>query len=156
MHIQKAPFISPNSPKAQQSHKRRGRLFWSKAIKEFEESPLSLKDFCAERTLAVSTFHGWHRRLFPDKSLTQNSQRKQIQNQRQFLPVCVTSPEIPSQEVKNSVSSVLESPVSSLPNSSGLALFLNEHLKVSIDRDFHGPTLQRLVQICSPTGPETC
>ena len=72
MQIKTAAFIGGNAPKDYQSHKRRGQCFWRKVIKEFNESPLSLKAFCSERTLAVSTFQGWRRRLPSAKALSQN------------------------------------------------------------------------------------
>lgn len=156
MHIKTAAFIGGNAPKAYQSHKRRGQSFWRKVIKEFDESPLSLKDFCSERTLAVSTFQGWRRRLSSAKELTQKPQQKKERSQSHFLPVYVTSPERAPQEGKTSLSSVLGSPASSLLNSSGLVLFLNENLKLSIEKGFHEPTLQRLVQLFSSKGAELC
>ena len=156
MHIKTAAFIGGNAPKVYQSHKRRGQCFWRKVIKEFNESPLSLKDFCSERTLAVSTFQGWRRRLSSAKALTQKPRQEKERSQSHFLPVYVTSPERAPQEGKASLSSVLGSSTRSLPNSSGLVLFLNEDLKLSIDEGFHEPTLQRLVQLFSSKGAELC
>ena len=42
---------------------RRPRFEWKKLIKEFEESSCSVMEFCAQHDLAVSTFHGWQKRL---------------------------------------------------------------------------------------------
>ncbi len=39
---------------------------------------------------------------------------------------------------------------------SGLIILLNGSLKVSIDKEFHGPTLQRFVQLFSSKSPSTC
>lgn len=140
------------STKKKQSHKRRGMSFWRKIINEFDNRSLPLKDFCAERELAISTFRGWHRRLLPAKAVTQKPQKKKPQNQSQFLPVYVTSPESGPQESN----SVLGSSVSSLSEPSGLSLYLNESLKISINKEFHEPTLHRLVHMFPPKESATC
>ena len=129
-----------------QSHKRRGKTFWVKTLNDFEHSPLSLQDFCAERGLAVSTFHGWRRRLSAAKETPQKIMKEASKTQPQFLPVYVTSPERPPAKSGQ--------PDMSLP--SGLSIQINDGLKISIDKNFHVVTLQRLLKIFSSGVPSAC
>ena len=151
-----------SSSKVKKSHKRRGKRFWLKIINEFEGNPLSLHAFCFERGLAVSTFYGWCRRLNLTKLPPEEPQRKTVKLLPKFLPIYVKSPETVSQdlktpkETKEAVPSqilteekVIKSSDLCLATSSGLSLQLNNGLKITIDKDFHGPTLQRLVHIFS-------
>ena len=43
--------------------KRRGESFWRRALTAQDHSGLSQLEFCRRNGLAVSTFHGWRRRL---------------------------------------------------------------------------------------------
>ena len=141
-------------------HKRRGKRFWIKILGEFEQSPLSMQDFCAQRGLAISTFHGWRRRLPASEEASQKVVTEASKPQPQFLPVYMTSPETPLEKNKqtkrlldpqtlrnkgrkNSLDYLSES-------SSGLRLHFNEGLKISIDKNFHEPTLERLVDLFHP------
>ena len=45
---------------------RRSRFEWEQLIKEFGESSCSVMEFCSQHDLAVSTFHGWQKRLRSD------------------------------------------------------------------------------------------
>ncbi len=92
------------STKKQQSHKRRGKSFWIKGVNDCEVSPLSVQIFCAERGLAVSTFHGWRRRLSAAKALPRKSPKVVSNPQPPFLPVYVTSPETPLEKNKQAKS----------------------------------------------------
>ena len=153
------------STKKKQSHKRRGKSFWIKAVKDCEVSPLSVQNFCAERGLAVSTFHGWRRRLSA-KALHRKSPKAVSKPQPQFLPVYVTSPETPLEKNKQTKRLLDPQPLrnkgrkNSLDylseSSSGLSLHFNEGLKINIDKNFHEPTLERLVDLFSPKGLEAC
>jgi hypothetical protein len=157
---------SLGSTKKKQSHKRRGKSFWIKAVNDFEGSPLSLQEFCAERGLAVSTFHGWRRRLSAGKVPNQKTAKAAPKPQPQFLPVYVTSSETPAENPKQADIRLRPQPVSkkhpesSLKHlsgsSSGLSIYLNGGLKINIDRDFHGATLQRLLQLFSSGKLSTC
>jgi hypothetical protein len=158
--------ISLGPTKKKQCHKRRGKSFWIKTISDFEGGALSMQDFCAERGLAVSTFHAWRRRLSTAKSLPQEPAKAASITQPQFLPVYVTSPETPLDKTRQpdvllgSQPPSTDHPKSSrepLSNSSsGLTLCLNGNLKISIDKDFHGATLQRLMNHLASQGLETC
>ena len=147
-------------------HRRRGKSFWVKAFSDFEQSPLSLQDFCAERGLAVSTFHGWRRRLSAGKVPNQKTAKAASKPQPQFLPVYVTSAETPVENPKQADIRLRPQPVSKKhpesslkhlsDSSSGLSIYLNGNLKIAIDKEFHDATLHRLIRICSATGLETC
>jgi hypothetical protein len=157
---------SLGSTKKKQSHNRRGKSFWIKAVNDCEVSPLSVQDFCAERGLAVSTFHGWRRRLSAAKALPRKSPRAVSKPQSHFLPVYVTSPETPLEKNKQPKrlldpqplrNKVRENSLDYLSeSSSGLNLHFNEGLKISIDKEFHEPTLQRLVQLFSSKESAPC
>ena len=154
------------STKKKQPHKRRGKSFWIKAVHDCEVSPLSVRDFCVERGLAVSTFHGWRRRLSAAKALPRKSPKAVSKPQSHFLPVYVTSPETPLEKNKQTKRLLDPQPLrnkgreSSLDflskSSSGLTLCLNGNLKISIDKDFHGATLQRLMNHLASQGLEAC
>lgn len=158
--------IRLGSTKKKQSHKRRGKSFWIKAVNDFEGSPLSLQEFCAERGLAVSTFHGWRRRLSAGKVPNQKIAKAASKPQPQFLPVYVTSSETPAENPTQPDRLLRSQPLSKKDTensldyfsepSSGLSIQLNEGLKISIDKDFHGATLQRLLQLFSSGKLSTC
>jgi hypothetical protein len=146
--------------------KRRGKSFWIKAVSDFEQSPLSMQDFCAERGLAVSTFHAWRRRLSSPKALSQKPAKAVSKPKPHFLPIYVTSPEKPLDKPRQPDISLRLQPPSTEPpessleslsdSSSGLSIYLNGGLKIAIDKEFHDATLHRLIRICSATGLETC
>lgn len=98
MALEKGNSLGSAQKKA--SHKRRGKSFWIKAVNDFEGSSLSMQDFCAERGFAISTFHGWRRRLSATKTLPQEFPKAVSKPQPQFLPVYVTSPETPLEKNK--------------------------------------------------------
>ena len=158
--------ISLGSTKKNQSHKRRGKSFWIKTLSDFEHSPLSLQDFCGERGLAVSTFHGWRRRLPTAKETSQKVVKEVSKPHPKFLPVYVTSSETPSKNLEQTDRILDPQPLGNKrrenslghlsESSSGLTIHLNGSLKVFIDRDFHGPTLQRLLQLFSSESLSTC
>ena len=158
MSLEKGVYLGLTQKK--QSHKRRGKNFWIKAVNDFEGSSLSMQDFCAERGLAISTFHGWRRRLSATKPRSQKSSKSV--SKPHFLPVYVTSPETPLENSKQpkrllDPQTLSENSLAHLTElSSGLSIHLNEGLSISIDKEFHEPTLQRLVQLFSPKGLEVC
>lgn len=157
---------SLGSKKQHGCRKRRGKSFWIKAVSDFEGGALSMQDFCAERGLAVSTFHAWRRRLSATKETSQKPATAVSKPKPHFLPIYVSSPETPLDKPRQPGISLLpqppstEHPESSLKplsdSSSGLSIYLNGGLKIAIDKEFHGATLQRLIRVCSATGLETC
>lgn len=157
---------SLGSKKQHGCHKRRGKSFWIKAVSDFEGGALSMQDFCAERGLAVSTFHAWRRRLSATKETSQNVVKEAFKPSPKFLPVYVTSPEAPLDKPRQPDISLLPQPPSTdhpegsleplSDSSSGLTLCLNGNLKISIDRDFHGATLQRLMNHLASQGLQAC
>jgi len=154
------------STKKKQPHKRRGKNFWIRAVSDFEKSRVSLQDFCAERGLAVSTFHAWRRRLSATKVRSQKPMKAASKPQLQFLPVYVTPPETPLDKLNQPDRRLRPQPFSKKCTenssdhfselSSGLSIHLNEGLSISIDKNFHEPTLERLVDLFSPKGLEAC
>ena len=161
-----AKFNISGSAKKKQPHKRRGKIFWIKAVSDFKGGALSMQDFCADRGLAVSTFHAWRRRLSATKETSQNVVKEAFKPRPKFLPVYVTSPEAPLDKLRQPDISLLPQPPSTEHSesfleplsdaSSGLSIYLNGGLKIAIDKEFHDATLQRLIRICSATGLETC
>jgi len=159
-------FNSSGSAKKKQPHKRRGKSFWIRAVSDFEGGALSMQDFCADRGLAVSTFHAWRRRLSATKETSQNVVKEAFKPRPKFLPVYVTSSETPAEnptqpdKLLRSQPLSKKHPESSLKHlsdsSSGLSIYFNEDLSIRIDKEFHEPTLQRLVQIFSSKEPATC
>ena len=157
---------SLGSTKKKQPTKRRGKSFWRRAVSDFEGSALSMQDFCAERGLAVSTFYAWRRRLSATKETSQKVVKEVLKPQPQFLPVYVTSPEAPLVQPKQPDGHLRPEPFSKKctesssdhfsKSSSGLNIHLNEGLSISIDKDFHGPTLQRLVNLFLPKESASC
>ena len=158
--------VSLGSTRKKQYHKRRGKSFWIKAVNDFEGSPLSLQDFCAERGLAVWTFHGWRRRLSAGKAPNQNTAQSASKPHPKFLAVYVTSPETPSKNLEQTERLLDPQPLrnkcreNSLDYfselSSGLSIYFNEALSIRIDKSFHEPTLERLVDLFYPKELETC
>jgi hypothetical protein len=157
---------SSGSAKKKQPHKRRGKSFWIKAVSDFEGGALSMQDFCAERGLAVSTFHAWRRRLSAAKETSQKVVKEAFKPSPKFLPVYVASPETSLDKPKQPDVLLGSQPLSrkctenSLDclskSSSGLTLCLNGNLKISIDKDFHGATLQRLMNHLASQGLAAC
>ena len=47
----------------EQRRRRRSRADWVKIVDRFDESGLSIRDFCKRESLALSSFQRWHRRL---------------------------------------------------------------------------------------------
>ena len=42
---------------------RRSRVEWEQLLKEYEKSSCSVKEFCVQYGLAISTFHRWQKQL---------------------------------------------------------------------------------------------
>lgn len=153
--------------------------WWKKALNEFEKSNLTAKAFCTQNNLPESSFYKW-RKIFKSEEeipLTHRSHFIPLQlepldtSSQQKAKDGLHSPEsfigqgyIPSENSSFFSNTILSAEqTSSLEPeqvnniaSSGLSLFLNESLKVSIDKEFHEPTLLRLVQLFTPKRPLTC
>jgi len=132
--------------------KRPSRTFWIKELAEFSKSGLSVQQFCSFKAFSPSNFYTWRKRLQEEESNTPPAPAT-------FIPLEVRAADNSPVPLKKELQSqrVSFSPaMEKAKQDAGLSLHLNNGLKISVDRDFHGPTLQRLVQICSPTGPETC
>ena len=152
--------------------KRNPRSRWESALKEFETSSLSVKDFCAHNNLSVFSFYKW-RQVFKREE-TSPSERphfiplqlepleislQQKAEEDQYSPEIFTDKELPS--VENDTLLTEQRPTSKpVPArdscSSGLSLHVNKDLKISIDKRFHEPTLKRLVGLLSSQGAEIC
>jgi len=128
--------------------KRLSRSFWIKTLAEFSKSGLSVQQFCRLKRLAPSNFYTWRKRLREEESNTPPAPAT-------FIPLKV----LPINPLKESLQNQ-QPPFS--PNiekgreDSGLSLHLNESHKISIDKNFHEPTLQRLVQLFSQKELATC
>ncbi len=48
---------------SKQSRIRRGADQWQKIIQQYQKSGQTQAEFCAEQSLALSTFHRWHQQL---------------------------------------------------------------------------------------------
>jgi hypothetical protein len=113
--------------------------FWMQMLSDYDQSSVSLDVFCAQRGLAVSTFQAWRKKLFPLKKHKESLGGLELPSS--FSPIYVSSAESSKDlEEEEKTSDYL---------SSGLFLELSGGLKVSIGKDFDGPTFQRLVHLFS-------
>lgn len=127
------------SPTRKKTQKHHLQSYWINIIEEYTKSSLPAVAFCQEKGLAVSTFHKWRQRLRSGGSMdTHNKEKKE---QQPFLPVYVTPPKEP---LAPKATPMLES-----NHSSGVSLLLRGTLRVTLDKEFHEPTLQRLLQLLS-------
>jgi hypothetical protein len=113
------------------------RSFWQKKVIEFSKSDLPKKDFCAQHGLAWTTFWNWNHKLTRKKNVLKNPEKQKTQ---EFVSVLLG----PS-ATEYSKSTIAQN-YSASPS---FTLNFSKNLQLSIPKDFHGPTLRRLVQILS-------
>lgn len=136
--------------------RRRPESFWRGVVAEYDASSLGAKDFCCSRGLALSTFHKWRLRLLPTKAPPQKIQANSAVNDSQFLPIYLATMETPHQQLTGEKRDDFSAPVESTADPSGLIVHLAESLSISIAKDFHAPTLRRLVKILSQKASSPC
>ena len=136
--------------------KHRSESFWRGVVVEYEASSLGVKDFCGSRGLAQSTFHKWRLRLSPPTASPQKIQAKSAVNNSQFLPIYLATRATPPQQLAAAEPNDFRAPINTAAESSGLIVHVAENLSIVIAKDFHAPTLQRLVQILSSKAPSPC
>lgn len=136
--------------------KHRPESFWRGVMVEYEASSLGAKDFCYSRGLAQSTFHKWRLRLSPPTAPPQKIQAKSAVNNSQFLPIYLATTVTPPQQSTAEKPCKLQAPTDAAAESSGLIVHVAESLSIVIAKDFHAPTLRRLVQILSSKAPSPC
>ena len=146
--------ISPSRtrPSSRSPKKRPTRSFWIKTLSEFSNSGLSAQAFCRLKNLSASSLSTWRKRLREeesDESLTPVP----------FIPLEV----MPTDSFPDPTKETPHNPdVSFLPDierrgsDSGLILHVNKDLTISIDKKFHEPTLQRLLQLFSLGNSSPC
>ena len=131
---------SPRNPK-----KRPSRAFWIKRLAEFSKSELSAQEFCRLKNLSPSNFYTWRKRLREEEANAPPAPTT-------FIPLAVmpTTPSPDPSKERSYNQQVSFSPdIERGGNDSGLTLHVNKDLKISIDKKFHEPTLQRLLQLFS-------
>ena len=50
--------------------RHKGHDFWAEQVRNWKQSGLSQRRFCQEASLALSTFHLWHRRIKEQEQAT--------------------------------------------------------------------------------------
>jgi len=150
MTADRTAFKPRNRKNSHTPKKRSSRSFWIETLVDFSKSGLSVQEFCRLKNLAPSNFYAWRKRLREGETNTPSAPATFIP--LEVMPINDSLTSLKEIEPNQQASSAEESQGCD----SGLVIHLNDSIKIFIDRDFHGPTLQRLVQICSPTGPETC
>ena len=133
-------------PKALNKHL--SRSFWIKALTDFSKSDLSVQQFCRLNSISPSNFYAWRKRLREGEANTPPAPAT-------FIPLEV----VPTERFQDlSKESDQKQRTFVFPgddlrcHNSGLSLQLNESLNIKIDKEFHEPTLQRLVQLFSSGG----
>ena len=143
---------SMRRPICEVRQRRPSRSFWLKTLSEFSKSGLSVTEFCRLKDLSPSNVYYWRKRLREEEVDESHAPAS-------FIPLHVTSSEsspIPSGEVVQNQQAAFSPAVKNGGNDSGLLLHVTEELQISINKDFHGPTLQRLVQLFSLRNPPVC
>jgi hypothetical protein len=132
--------------------KRPSRTFWIKTLAEFSKSSLSAQAFCRSKNLSASSLSIWRKRLRneePNLSLAPTT----------FIPLEVITADH-SSDLSKDIAQNQHMPV--FPGddrgyrNSGLSVQFNESLNINIDKDFHEPTLQRLVKLFTSGVPSEC
>ena len=140
-------FLSSHVPR-----KRRSRAFWIKMLAEFSKSDLSVQGFCDLKKLSSSNFYAWRKRL-------QGEGNNKPLASETFIPLEVMGNEPlvePSKEQDTNLEEYASPAIEEASCDSGLSVHLRGDLKISIDKDFHGPTLQRLFRLFSCKESSIC
>ncbi len=120
-----------NSKPRSRLRKVRSPNFWKLKVQKFKTSSLSVKEFCDQESVALSTFSRWLRTL------------KKSDRQESFIPLEVLPTEESGPLSKASESSAF--PV----DSRCFKLFLKEDLFLEIKEDFSPTTLRKIVSALS-------
>ena len=138
--------VLAKAPKKRPSHS-----FWMKALTEFSKSGLSVQQFCRLKRLSPSNFYTWLKRL--------REEDIRPPAPATFIPLAVM-PTTPYPDLSKNRGHNQQAPFALDTkrggDNSGLSIHLNESLKISVDKEFHGPTLQRLVHMFLPKEAATC
>jgi transposase-like protein len=144
--------FKPMSRAISQSPKKRpSRTLWIKILAEFSKSGLSVKQFCRLKRLSPSNFYTWRKRL--------REEDIRPPAPATFIPLAVR-PTAPFPDLSKDRTHNQQAPFALDAkrggDNSGLSIHLNESIKISVDKNFHEPTLQRLVQLFSCKESATC
>lgn len=121
----------PNSKPRSRLRKVRSPNFWKLKVQKFETSSLSVKEFCAQESVALSTFSRWLRTF------------RKSDRPESFIPLEVLPAEESGPPKKASESSAL--PV----DSRCFKLFIKGDLFLEIKEGFSPTTLQKIVSALS-------
>lgn len=139
-------------PRSEVTKKRPTRSFWIKTLSEFSKSGLSAQAFCRLKNLSPSNFSTWRKRLREEEASASAEPAS-------FIPLEVRGADnfsTPSNESVQNQQPPFSPNIEKGREGSGLCFHLNENHKISIDKEFHEPTLQRLVQLFSSKEFATC
>ena len=146
--------ISPSRirPGSRSPKKRPTRSFWIKTLAEFSNSGLSAKAFCRLKNLSASSLSTWRKRLREEEANIPLAPAT-------FIPLEVMPtdrfPDLSKESAQNQRASVFPGDDRRCHNS-GLSLQFNDSLNINIDKEFHEPTLQRLVKLFTSGVPSEC
>ena len=132
--------------------KRPPRSFWIKTLEEFSKSGLSAQAFCRLKKLSPSNFSTWRKRLREEEASASAERASFIP--LEVMPTALSPDQ--SKEILQNQPPTFSSDIVKTEHDSGLNLYLNEIHKISIDKNFHEPTLQRLVKLFTLGVPSTC
>jgi transposase-like protein len=148
----KASFSPRRQVRVKAPNKRLFRSFWIKALIAFSKSGLSVQQFCRLNSISPSNFYAWRKRLREEEADTPPAPATFIP-----LELMLTAPssDLPKEILQNQ--QLIFSPdIEKEGSDSGLTLHVNKDLKISIDKKFHEPTLQRLIQLFSLGNSSPC
>lgn len=145
-------FSSRRQVGAKAPKKRPSRAFWIKTLAEFSTSDLSAQAFCRLKNLSASNFSTWRKRLREEGASASAESATFIP--LEVMPTALFS-DLPK-EIPKSQQPPFSPNIKKESSGSGLTLHLNKDLKISIDKKFHEPTLQRLVQLFFSGGLSAC
>lgn len=100
------------------------RKYWQRHISAWQASQLSQSEYCRRNKIALNTFGAWKRKLVPSQTNAGALVELPVE---QLLKA--SAPWTPS-----------------TPQPSGLALILNQSIRIEIAEDFSAKSLRRLVQ----------
>ncbi|MBL4708287.1 MAG: hypothetical protein JKY48_07605, partial [Flavobacteriales bacterium] len=95
------------------------------------------KAFCAQHGLAWTTFWNWNHKLTRKKNVLKSPEKQKTQ---EFVSVLLGT-----SATEYSKSTIAQN----YSGSPSFTLNFSKNLQLLIQKDFHGPTLQRIVQILS-------